>query len=157
MVLFFLQKGAKLDSICVGGNTVLHYGAESGNIELLELLINCGCCRFKHETNIEGFTPIDICKNYGWTDCEEFLKKIPVTYKKMKSLIDSLLNEKGKSTFSLGGSNIIKKKTRKIWKTQKTQKNITCLSDRAQHRLRWTRITSKGNVKQINQSKISHS
>ena len=147
MVIFFLQKGAQLDSICNGGNTVLHYGAESGNIELLELLINCGCCRFKHKTNIEGFTPIDICTDYGWVDCEEFLKNATVMYKKMKSLIDSLHKDKGKSIFALGGSNTIKKRNKKIWKFHKQQKNINCLSDRAQHRLRWTRTPFIGKVK----------
>ncbi|KAF1964450.1 ankyrin, partial [Bimuria novae-zelandiae CBS 107.79] len=69
-----VDQGADLNVQSSAKDTALHYACESGNLEIIELLIDHGC-KFDLERNTTGYTPLMIATREGTLATVEVLVK----------------------------------------------------------------------------------
>lgn len=89
-----LKNGADLDSVDRSGMTVLHHAATSGNVRLLEFLIECDPTADREVRARDGSTAADICRRRGFGSCAELLQKASVPRLSRKPFIDDLIEER---------------------------------------------------------------
>lgn len=88
-----------IDSVDYFGNTVLHYAARAGNLEMCKLLVN----DFKSSMKIrnkKGYTPLHIAIYKGFYGVAEFLLNASQNYSALAEVLVSLLNSDNKDNYT---------------------------------------------------------
>lgn len=96
-----MQQPQKLtiDSIDNFGNTVLHYAARAGNLEMCKLLVNEFKSNMKLRNN-KGYTPLHIAIYKGFFGVAEFLLNASQNYSALAEVLVSLLNSDNRSSYT---------------------------------------------------------
>merc|ERR1712173_541266 len=79
-----------IDSVDNFGNTVLHYAARAGNLEMCKLLVESFNCSIKIRNN-KGYTPLHIAIYKGFFGVAEFLLNSSQNYAALAEVLVSLL------------------------------------------------------------------
>jgi ankyrin repeat protein len=87
-----------IDSVDNFGNTVLHYAARAGNLEMCKLLVNEFKCSMKIRNN-KGYTPLHISIYKGFFGVAEFLLNASQNYAALAEVLVSLLNSHNRTTY----------------------------------------------------------
>ena len=88
-----------IDSVDNLGNTVLHYAARAGNLEMCKLLVNEFKCSMKIR-NSKGYTPLHIAIYKGFFGVAEFLLNASQNYAALAEVLVSLLNSDNRDTYT---------------------------------------------------------
>ena len=92
-----LQK-LTIDSVDNFGNTVLHYAARAGNLEMCKLLVEQFNCSIKIRNN-KGYTPLHIAIYKGFFGVAEFLLNSSQNYAALAEVLVSLLASENKDNY----------------------------------------------------------
>jgi len=88
-----------IDNVDNFGNTVLHYAARAGNLEMCKLLVNEFKCNMKLRNN-KGYTPLHIAIYKGFFGVAEFLINASQNYSALAEVLVSLLNSENRNTYT---------------------------------------------------------
>lgn len=92
------QKKLTIDSVDNFGNTVLHYAARAGNLEMCKLLVESFNCSIKIRNN-KGYTPLHIAIYKGFFGVAEFLLNSSQNYAALAEVLVSLLASENKENY----------------------------------------------------------
>jgi len=95
---FVKRQKLTIDSVDNFGNTVLHYAARAGNLEMCKLLVNEFKCNMKVRNN-KGYTPLHISIYKGFFGVAEFLLNASQNYAALAEVLVSLLNSENRSSY----------------------------------------------------------